>query len=375
MQKIDIKKIIETKAPDFFLRNPEFVNYLIIQFLNNFLRVKDINHFLEQHNQNYGIEFIDKLFEYLNVNYEIKKTDFEKIPSEGKLIIVSNHPLGGLDGLSLIRTIYEIRKDVKIVANDVLMQISNISEFILPIDLYSMSKQRIQLVNIEKSLRNEEAIIFFPSGKVSRLFPNGIHDNKWHNGPTKYSAKYAVPILPVYVKARNSLLFYFMSLINTKLGMLMLPQELLKKRNTQFKIIIGDLIPGSTFNNSSLKPKIQSKLLRQHTFRIGKEKSGLFITEKTIIHPVEKSLIKDDLSNNTLLGTSYDNKQIYLVDYELGKNVLREISRLRELTFRKVGEGTGKTFDIDVYDYQSGAFFGITLPVIKAPYNKKIASP
>lgn len=114
MQKINIKEIIESKAPDFFAKNSSFKNKILLKILNKFLKVDEINNFLEIYNDRDGIEFINGVFEFLNVKYVISKEDISKIPSEGKLIIVSNHPLGGLDGLALISTIYSVRKDVKI---------------------------------------------------------------------------------------------------------------------------------------------------------------------------------------------------------------------------------------------------------------------
>lgn len=350
MQKIDIKDIISSKAPDFFEKNPKIVNSLLIKFLNRFLRIKEINNFLELNHLKSGVEFIDSLFEHLNVSYEITNKDIANIPSEGRLIIVSNHPLGGLDGLAMIRAISQIRSDVKIVANDVLQSIENIAEFILPVDLFSMNKQKYQLLNIEKALNNEEVVIFFPSGKVSRLYVNGIHDSKWNNGAIKFSKKLSVPILPAFVHARNSLSFYLAAMIYSPIGMFMLPQELFKKRNSKFRITFGNVIPGNTFKNSNLKTKIESKLLKQHTYRVAHDKSSIFNTEQTVIHPVDTRILSKELHLNALLGTTFDKKEIYLVDYNFGKNILKEISRLREITFRKVGEGTGKSNDIDVYD-------------------------
>ena len=350
MQKIVIRDIISAKAPVFFDKNPKLVNEVLIKFLNSFLRVNEINKFLENNYLKSGIDFIDALFEHLNVSYEITNKDIDKIPAEGRLIIVSNHPLGGLDGLAMIRAITQVRSDVKIVANDVLQSIENIAKFILPVDIFSMNKQKYQLLNIEKALNNEEAVIFFPSGKVSRLYLNGIHDSKWNNGAIKFSKKLAVPIIPAFVHARNSLAFYLNSMIYSPIGMFMLPQELFKKRNSKFRITFGNVIPGNTFKNSNLKTKIESKLLKQHTYRVAHNKSGLFNTEQTVIHPVNTRSIIQELNLNTMLGTTYDKKEIYLVEHEVGKNILREISRLREITFRKVGEGTGKCSDIDVYD-------------------------
>jgi putative hemolysin len=130
----------------------------------------------------------------------------------------------------------------------------------------------------------------------------------------------------------------------------MLPQELFRKRNTNVKIKIGDIIPGNTFKNNNLKLKFQTKLLYQHTYKIGKDKKGIFNTEKTIIHPIDKKLLKIELNNSQILGNTFDGMKIYLVSYNNAPDIIKEIARLRELTFRKVGEGTGKTYDMDIYD-------------------------
>jgi putative hemolysin len=311
MEKINLKELIESKSPDFFNKRLDFFNNIILTFLNKFLHINQINEVLFANSQKHGIQFIDTLFEYLNFQFELSSKDLKKIPSEGRLIIVANHPLGGLDGLALIKAISEVRKDVKIVANDVLSKITTISDLILPLDVYSVSTQRLQLKCIEKAILEEEAVIFFPSGMVSRLHINGIHDRHWQNGAVKFSNKYESPVLPVYINARNSIMFYLLSLINSKIGMFMLPHELFGKKNSFIKLKIGEVIPANAFRNNSIKPKIQSKLLRQHIYKIGKNKPGIFNTEKTIIHPVESRLLKQDLMKCKILGNTFDENNLF----------------------------------------------------------------
>ena len=350
MEKIDIKKVIESKSPDFLNQFPKSFSKFIIKFFERFLRINEINEFIDKAKDKFSMDFVIALFEHLNVKFEVNVEELKRIPSEGKLIIVSNHPLGGLDGLALVSIVKRVRKDVRIVANDLLQNVKNINDLFLPVDLESFAKQKHQLKLIDQAFNNDEAVIFFPSGKVSRLYPDGIHDRKWRNGATKYSSKFDVPILPIYVKARNSFLFYLLSMIHTNIGMFMLPQELFRKRNKTFTIKIGELIPSKVFTGNTLKPKIQSKLLKQHTYRIGRGKEGIFNTEQTIIHPVNPEVVANELHDNINLGLTIDGKSIFLVDYSKAKNVILEISRLRELTFRKVGEGTNKPFDMDIYD-------------------------
>ncbi|MBX3044163.1 MAG: lysophospholipid acyltransferase family protein [Candidatus Kapabacteria bacterium] len=350
MEKIDIRSILNSKTPGLFHKYPDFAANMIVNFFKRFLKVDEINQFLETTSNIRGFDFIDSTFEMLNFSYNLSTKDKEKIPSEGRLIIVANHPLGGLDGLALLKAIGEVRKDVKVVANDVLQNLENLSELLIPLDIYSLTKQKKQILSIENALAEEQAIILFPAGMVSRLTHSGIQDLKWQNGAIRFSSKLEVPILPVYVGGRNSMLFYLSSLINHNIGMFMLPQELFRKRNNSIDIKIGDVIPGNTFKTNNLKIKVQTKLLYQHTHKIGKNKTGIFNTEKTIIHPIDKKLLKSELNQSQLLGNTFDGMKIFLAEHSSAPNILKEIARLRELTFRKVGEGTGKTFDMDIYD-------------------------
>jgi putative hemolysin len=350
MNKINLKKVVTDRNPKLLEKYPEFLVNLGIRLVSYYAGIEKANDIIEYVGERPGIEYIDGIFEYLDFSYYIAEKDRKKIPSEGRVILTSNHPLGGLDGLALLKAVSEVRPDVKVVANDLLMNITNIADYFLPLDVLSMSNQRTYYKRIEESLQNEEAVIFFPSGVVSRLGIHGIRDPRWMNGAIRFSTRTEAPILPTFVKARNSLVFYLLAMLNDKLGMLRLPREVANKKKKRIVMKFGDLIPGRTFKYSKLKPKIQAKLLQQHTYRIGYNKPGLFETEKTIIHPVTAKMLKQDLNNCKLLGYTSDSKKIFVVDYHEAPNVMREIARLRELTFRKVGEGTGKTFDTDQYD-------------------------
>jgi putative hemolysin len=350
IQNLNLTEILNSKAPQLINKVPKLFRGLLIKTLSKFMAINQINDFLEKNNLKQGIDFIDAIFSELNVKFDIIKEDINKIPSEGGVIIVSNHPLGGLDGLGLIKTIYSVRKDVKIVANDILMEIPNLREFFLPIDLYSIKKSRQQIKAIEDAIISEQAVIFFPAGVVSRLSIKGIKDKKWSAGVIKFSSKHNIPILPVFIKARNSLMFYLMSAIYDKIGTFLLPQELFKAKHSSFKIIIGDLLNASNFRSNNLKPTLHSKLLRKHIYLLNKNKKGIFKSEKTIAHPIDVKLLKNELKENILLGKTIDNKYIYLVDYQHGPHIIKEIARLREITYRKVGEGTGKTLDYDTFD-------------------------
>lgn len=350
MKSIDIELLINQRNPDFFEKYPLIIKKLAVKLLKRILHLDKINQFMSINEYIKNYEFIDSLFDYLDFSYTLSERSKKRIPSEGKLVIVANHPLGGLDGLALLKAVSEVRKDVKIVANDILISIENLRELFLAYDLFSPSSQKNNIKAIENALNNDEAVIFFPAGEVSRMNPNGIKDKKWKKGPIKFAMKMQAPILPAYIDARNSFAFYFASLVYNPLGMLLLPNELFNKRGKSINIRFGDLIPNSAFSATKLSAKVNANLLRKHTLNIGKQKPGLFPTEETIVHPIAPRQLKKELSNSILIGKTSDDKKIYLVESGNCPNIIKEIGRLRELTFRKVGEGTGKSIDNDEFD-------------------------
>lgn len=351
MNQISIREIINSKYPNFLSTYPQFLVNAVYFFFEKLFMVSRINNFLLKHNNKTGTEFIEELFDELEISYKVSSKDREKIPSEGKLIIVANHPLGGLDGLILLKLINEVRSDVKVIANDVLQNIKNLNEFFLPFDLLSKREIRKNYILIAEALKKDCAIIIFPAGEVSRFsIIKGIKDKKWNKGAVYFADKFQAPVLPVHIKGRNSVLFYLTSLVSKKFSMFLLPYELFNKKNKTFDIKIGHPISPKAFNTKYQKIEFLTKSLKKHLYLISKNKKGIFETEKNIIHPVSTKNLRKQLFSNTLIGETTDGKKIFIVEYESGKDVIREISRLRELTFRKVGEGTGAKKDTDEFD-------------------------
>ncbi|MBN1352701.1 lysophospholipid acyltransferase family protein [candidate division KSB1 bacterium] len=350
MNTIDLRSIIDSRNPGFLERFPQVLSGFLVKSLESILHLKEVNRFLSLHSDKQGYEFIDEIFEYLDFDFFLSSKDRLKIPAEGRLICVANHPLGALDGIAAIKALGEVRRDVKVIANDVLMTIENMQQFFLPYNIFSRKTQKNHLHAIKEALMNDEAVLFFPAAEVSRFGLRGVRDGEWQKGPLYFAAKYQVPILPMYIKASNSALFYILSSINKASSMFLLSHELLNKRSKTITFKIGDPIPGSVFARNLLSKKIQTKLLKKHVYQIGQKKNGLFKTIKTVIHPVDRKLIKLELAHAHLLNEMSDGKKLYMVEYEKCPNILKEISRLREITFRQVGEGTGDKKDFDSYD-------------------------
>ena len=351
MKELNVREIITSRNPNLFDKYPRFVGRLIVRFFERLLHVEEINSLIRNSAHVTGQAFIDEVFEGLNFSYYLSSSDRHKIPADGKLIVVANHPLGGLDGLALLRAIGEVRSDVKIIANDVLLNFENLSDLFLPYDVFSARMQKEHVVRIADALLEERPVIFFPAAEVSRLTPKGIRDPKWLNGPVFFARKYDVPVLPVYIKARNSILFYIISLLNKRLSTLMLAREIFNKRGKAIRLKVGDPIPGVVFSSSYLKASVTTKLLRKHTLLLARKKNiSIFKTEKTIIHPIDRKRLKEELMASELLGETSDRKKIFLIEFNKAGHVMREIARLRELTFRRVGEGTGLKLDLDRFD-------------------------
>ncbi len=346
---LNIEQAVQQKFPKFQQQKP-WVRIPALGFLRKLTREQEVNHFLQQHTQLEGFDFIAEVLDYFNFSYSITHRHRDNIPATGRVVIVANHPLGALDGLCLLKLVGEIRRDVKIVANDMLLNFDALSSLFLPVDNLSKTTRKSSVARIVECLNNDEAVIVFPAGEVSRIRPNGVRDGKWNSGFLNFAKHTNSPILPVYIDARNSSLFYSASIVYKPLSSVMLAHEMFNKRSKTIAMRVGAPIAYRQIDQLPLVKAEKAKLLRRHLYRLAKDKKPLFETEQTIAHPQERKAIRKELQQAELLGETADNKKIYLFDYAANSAVMQEIGRLREMTFRQVGEGTGKKRDLDQYD-------------------------
>lgn len=346
---LNIEQAVQQKFPKFEHSKP-WIKKSTLSFLRRLTHEQEVNRFLEQHSQLTGFDFIDEVLDYFNFSYSITNRHRNNIPATGRVVIVANHPLGALDGLSLLKMVGEVRRDVKIVANDMLLNFDALSPLFLPVDNLSKSTRKSSVTKIIDSLNRDEAVIVFPAGEVSRIRPSGVRDGKWNSGFLNFAKKTNSPILPVYVGARNSSLFYSASMVYKPLSGMMLAHEMFNQNSKTMRISVGAPIPYAQIEALPLVKAEKAKLIRRHLYRLAKGKKPLFATENTIAHPQDRRAIKQELKSALLLGETADQKKIYLFDYQPDSAVMQEIGRLREMTFRQVGEGTGKKRDLDQYD-------------------------
>jgi putative hemolysin len=324
---------------------------LVKRVLKRLLHEQAFIDFAEEYPYLQGIEFVEQVLEYFNFSYTVSDRERENIPPVGKVVIIANHPIGSLDGLALLKLIHEVRSDVKVVANDLLMSLEPLQSLLLPVRVLTGVSTKEHIRRINRSLDGEESVIMFPSGEVSRLGLGGIKDGVWHQGFLKMAERSKAPILPVHIGGHNSTSFYLASLLAKPLSTLMLVGQMFNHQEKQISIKIGSIIPYESYRRLQIRNKEKIELFKNHLYRIGAGKSELIGTEKSIARPERKTDLKKAVQEGTMLGRTPDGKAIFLFEAAESSPVLREIGRLRELSFRAVGEGSGRRRDLDHFDH------------------------
>lgn len=346
---VDADKILQERYPSLKLGKRR---RLTLRILRNLLHESDFNQVIERNRHLRGYAFLDKLLEYCGFSYQVSPESYRNIPHEGRLVVVANHPIGTLDGLVLVKLIRSVRPDVRIIANSVLLHVAPLKSIFLPVEVLSENKvdKRSYKAMLE-ALENEEAVILFPAGEVSRASPKGVRDGKWKPGFLKLAKKTKSPILPVHIKARNSVLFYLSSTLYKPASTFLLVKEMFNKKHQEIKLKVGAPIPYCTFSHLDEPNKKLAHYFRKHVENLRKKRGSTFFeTVETVAHPVDRKALKAALYVCEQLGETGDGKKIFLYHHRDDCPVMLEIARLRELTFRSVEEGTGGALDWDRYD-------------------------
>ena len=346
---LNVEEALTGKFPN-FATQPRIIRNPAISILKRLLYESRINNFLLRNADAYGEDFIERAFDYIDFSYTVSERDRRNIPSIGRVIVIANHPLGSLDGLALLKLIREVRPDVKILANDMLSLFTALESLMIPVDNMTGGSARKSYRKVIQALDNEEAVIIFPAGEVSRAGATGIKDGRWLPGFLHFARKMSAPLLPVHINAKNSILFYGASMLFKPFGTALLAHEIFKQQSQTIRFSIGEMIPAKALTSKSLHDRTVVKRLKKHLYIVGKRQRPIFETETTIAHPENRRLLQDEMISSQLIGETRDGKRIYLMDYRPDSPVIREIGRLREIAFRKAGEGTGMKRDLDKYD-------------------------
>ncbi len=351
MTMINVEQAVCDKFPSFGMQ-PDVIKKSTFSLLRKLTHEQEINQFLLDNEGLDPIAFIDSVLDYFNLSYSTSNRDKANIPAHGRVVIIANHPIGSLDGLAILRLVTEVRPDVKIIANDMLMAFKGLQPVLVPVDnMGSGSALRSFRAAIDE-LNNDHAVIMFPAGEVSRACPSGVKDGRWRPGFLKLARRTHAPVLPIHINAKNSLLFYGASMLFKPLGTALLAKEMFNKKSSTIHFRIGEPIGVSALQSDALKDKALIVRLKKHLYKLskGQHKRPMFVTEKTIAHPEDRTRLLQECRQMTELGHTRDGNRILLTRYESSPAMMRELGRLRELTFRKVGEGTGSRRDLDSFD-------------------------
>jgi len=297
----------------------------------------------------------------------IPPDDLKRVPTEGPLIVVANHPFGGVDAIALGNLLLSVRPDLKMMANSLLSQMPETNEWFIPVDPFGgKGAARRNLQSMKQAmawLTAGHVLSVFPAGEVShwRWPQKKVEDPPWTTHVAAMARKTGATVLPVFIAGRNSLFFQAAGMLHPRLRTLLLPGELEKMRAEKIHIFIGRPVPPRALQNLESDAQITQYLrsatyfLKTRTFRQPLEKMESKTSEETPVVPGQtKQALRSDIQQ---LGPEHllhrqGRYSVYAARaFEL-PHILPEIGRLREITFRGVGEGTGKAIDLDSYDYR-----------------------
>jgi putative hemolysin len=336
--------------------------------LMELMKINQVNELFAQAQPKQGPDFVDAILEGCGIDIEFDERELKNIPATGSFVAIANHPYGGIEGMVLLKILCMVRPDAKLMANFLLKKIPNLSDYFIavnPFENVEHSSSISGLKNTLELLQNGTPIGIFPAGEVStfKVDKQEVTDRLWHPVVGKIIAKAKVPVVPIYFHGNNGLLFNLLSLIHPALRTAKLPSELFNKHGHTIKLRIGKPINVTDIPEYNNSTKLLN-YLRARTYALG---TGLE-EEKKIFNPRNLFKIKKqpenivpEISAVTLekeiepLREDYrvwaeKNYEVFITPTSLIPNVIREIGRLREVTFREIGEGTNKTLDLDEYD-------------------------
>lgn len=353
-------------SPDDILSANKNLKYLGGRTFARFvLWVLRLNRFNREYAKYYVLDspdFLNKTIELFGITYIVSEEDLRKIPESGPFITVSNHPTGGSEGIALIKMMTQKRPDYKFLVNFLLTRIKPLDPYFLPVNPFESHKDaQSSMAGIKNALnhiREGNSLGIFPAGEVS-AFQKGkkeITDREWQTVVLKLIKKAKVPVLPIYIEGKNSWWFYFLGRINPVLRTAKLPSELLNKKRQVLRFRIGTPI---SVNDQNLFEDASEfgNFLRMKTYTLGADmlnKRKLSHVKK--VYPISGALLPNILvSEINSLGEDHqlfklENYRVFHAKAERIPSVMHEIARLREHTYREIGEGTYKKLDTDEFD-------------------------
>ncbi|WP_292889297.1 lysophospholipid acyltransferase family protein [Nonlabens sp.] len=339
--------------------------------LMKLLRISTLNKLYDKHKNKDTAAFLNGLLEDLQIEFEIPEEDLKRIPKKGAFITISNHPLGGVDGVLLLKLLLERRPDYKIIANFLLQRIEPLKPYIMPVnpfeDRKDVKSSTAGFMQAIRHLKSDLPLGIFPAGEVS-TYRDGklVVDKTWEDSAMKLIQRAEVPVIPIYFHAKNSRMFYLLAKLSDVFRTAKLPSEVLSQKNRVVKVRIGnpisvksqkeyesledftDFLRRKTYMLSKPYDREAKRLSDlPHAIKIPKSPKKIVATSDHKAMILEVDALRE-MGDKRLLDSK--NYEVFLSKKEHIPNILAELGRLREITFRAIGEGTNNATDLDRYD-------------------------
>ncbi len=354
-----------TKKDIFLILIQNLTKKSFFKLLIQSARIQKINKFYNQYKNETTDSFIDKVLNKYSIRYTINTIEIQRIPENKPVIFIANHPYGGVDALVLYKIISTQQKDLKILASSVYKKIAPLSEILIPINSINETEDNIfnhsSIKAAYKHLQNGGSLLIFPAGEQTKISSHRklYSDNQWHHGFIKFIAKAGFPVIPLFLMEEKKFYKKFLQghIISVRnRGIFM--QEIFFRRNMLLNIRIGKLIPYEQISSFESISQL-GRFLRVKTYALSSplDVNKFYLRDKkgyaeTIVSPVPVELLEKEiksLTKETLLF-KINTFKVYCSPAIKIPNILNEIGRLREITFRQVKEGTNKSIDLDEYD-------------------------
>jgi putative hemolysin len=312
----------------------------------------------------HDLEFVDAVFKNLDLELDVSEADLANIPKEGGLVFVANHPYGAIDGLALVHVLGRARPDLKVMANFLLQQLEPLKDRFIGVNPFDQLKSLSSFQGMRQAMAHVKeggALAVFPAGEVSswRTELKAVADPRWKTQAVKMAQHAGTPVVPVWFDGANSVVFQMLGMIHPNLRTLALPNEMMRMRGRSVRMRIGKPIPAKDIAAFSSVDRL-SRFLRAKTYALG---SGLQVKReffsplrfpqrpKDVVDGVDPAIMAREVGSLVDLKLNSQSEfDLYLAPSSRIPNILREIGRLRESTFRAVGEGTNKAIDLDEFD-------------------------
>lgn len=356
------KKLVNNTELRTLMKLPPIPGNIVAGLTMRALKINKLNEIYQSNYNTIPREMVESLFASRGNSLEIIERELDRIPEKESFIIVCNHPFGGWDGIALLKAILPIRPDIKILANFMLKRIEPLAPYFIgvnPFETHKKAKSSLPgLREMYQHLNDGHPVAFFPSGEVATKYRgmDRVSDRSWQKNILKFIYNADVPVIPIFFKGENSSLFHLFGRVHPLLRTAKLPSEMVRFRNKTISMRIGSPVTPKVkeeFDNY----KLFGSFIRAKTFALNTGvtyySSLLTDTENNnIIDPTPKNNLIDEIDkiNDKAFLFEMENMICYCSHKEDIPNIFREISRLREITFRQVGEGTGKSCDFDKYD-------------------------